>query len=544
MAGTPTVRLVHNATELKAAFSAAVDGDRIELAAGAVIDSYVRLKDEQFSTGVTITSQDPNNPGVFTAGLELFQVSNVTITDVDFRFDSFPSVDALFVRSSDHITLQNLDFDGYVPTAADGVDPYDPATKGNDPIIGYGSGRGLRIMNVDTLSVADVSMQDYNNAIRLEDLTNGDLTRLDLEGMRDGITFTDVVGLSITDSYIHDFKPWLVGSTKDHPDMIQYWGKYGTLGNHDVTIQGNVFEQSTGWTQTIFGEMRKSPAGITATDFHILDNVIINGQQNAVRLDGVDNAQIENNLFLPNVPGANFPRIDLRNTTNYTLTGNVLAQSGVIGLSDSATEALGNQLLSKTPTDPDYWGVVLQAWQQGAIAPLDTAPIIQQLSTLLSSNGIMASVAAAAPTTDDMVTDEDGDAAPATVLSGARGGDAGSGQTETAGLTDDGDDILIAGPGESVLTGGRGSDHFIFHAASFAGAQSKTVITDFMPGEDVIELHGFTVQSFDGFETALGETGTSADVDEILELLISGVSPGMLQAGDILFSSGAGMDLV
>ena len=533
MAGTPTVHLVHNATELKTAFSAAVDGDRIELAAGAVIDSYVRLKDEKFSTGVTITSQDPNNPGVFTAGLELFQVSNVTITDVDFRFDSFPSVDALFVRGSDHITLQNLDFDGYVPTAADGVDPYDPATKGNDPIIGYGSGRGLRILNVDSLSVADVTMQDYNNAIRLEDLTNGDLTRLDLEGMRDGITFTDVIGLSITDSYIHDFKPWLVGSIKDHPDMIQYWGKYGTLGNHDVTIQGNVFEQSTGWTQTIFGEMRKSPPGITATDFHILDNIIINGQQNAVRLDGVDRVQIENNLFLPNAAGGNFPRIDLSYMTNYTLTGNVLTQGGVIGLGDSTTEALGNQLLSKTPTDPDYWGLVLQAWQQGAIAPLDTVPIIQQLSTLLSSNGTMASVAAAAPITDDtatddgMSTDEDDDAALAAVFSG-----------------DSDDDILVAGPGESVLTGGSGSDHFIFLAADFAGARSKTVITDFMSGEDVIELHGFTVPAFDALATGLGGTDTSADVDGVLELVISGVSPGMLQAGDVLLSSGTGMDLV
>ena len=526
MAGTSTVHLVHNATELKTAFSAAVDGDRIELAAGAVIDSYVRLKDEKFSTGVTITSQDPNNPGVFTAGLELFQVSNVTITDVDFRFDSFPSVDALFIRGSDHITLQDLDFDGYVPTAADGVDPYDPATKGNDPIIGYGSGRGLRILNVDSLSVADVTMQDYNNAIRLEDLTNGDLTRLDLEGMRDGITFTDVIGLSITDSYIHDFKPWLVGSTKDHPDMIQYWGKYGTLGNHDVTIQGNVFEQSTGWTQTIFGEMRKSPSGITATDFHILDNVIINGQQNAVRLDGVDRAQVENNLFLPNVAGGNFPRIDPSYMTNYTVTGNVLSESGVIGLSDSATEALGNQLLSKTPTDPDYWGLVLQAWQQGAIAPLETAPIIQQLSTLLSSNGTRASFAAA-PITDDTVTDAD--------MSTDEYGDA----LATAFSGDD-DDILVAGPGESVLTGGRSSDHFVFLAADFAGGRSTAAITDFMPSEDVIELHGFTAQAFEAIATDLGETGTSADVDEILELLISGVSPGMLQAGDVLLS----LDLV
>ncbi|CAN0603758.1 unnamed protein product, partial [Ectocarpus sp. 12 AP-2014] len=57
-----------------------------------------------------------------------------------------------------------------------------------------------------------------------------------------------------------------------------------------------------------------------------------------------------------------------------------------------------------------------------------------------------------------------------------------------------GDDTIIGGLGPDNLTGGAGSDLFSFSAEDFAtGGFTADFITDFTPGEDVIELAGFGV---------------------------------------------------
>jgi len=68
------------------------------------------------------------------------------------------------------------------------------------------------------------------------------------------------------------------------------------------------------------------------------------------------------------------------------------------------------------------------------------------------------------------------------ILTGARGRD--------SLIAGDGDDILIGGSGRDVMRGGAGNDRFFFKSLNDFGnhGHGRDLITDFVPGEDVIDL--------------------------------------------------------
>jgi hypothetical protein len=58
----------------------------------------------------------------------------------------------------------------------------------------------------------------------------------------------------------------------------------------------------------------------------------------------------------------------------------------------------------------------------------------------------------------------------------------------------DADERLMAGGGRfDRLTGGEGSDEFVFGQTASNGIRETATITDFMPGEDVLDLSGAEV---------------------------------------------------
>ena len=78
-------------------------------------------------------------------------------------------------------------------------------------------------------------------------------------------------------------------------------------------------------------------------------------------------------------------------------------------------------------------------------------------------------------------------------LNGGDGDDTLNGQSENDVLIGgDGDDLLIGGRGKDVLTGGNGADVFQFTAIfhSSPAQVNADIITDFLPGEDLINLSG------------------------------------------------------
>ncbi len=375
----PETIVVFTDAELSAAFDSASDGDRIELAANGVFNAP-DLRGRHFDTQLTITSQNPDMPAVISTRLHLQDLSNVTVSNLEIARTSLaPSgtEGTLTLQAASQVTLRDISVSGYIPTAAEGQDPGDPDTRRGDVIAGYGYGMGVRVLGSSDVTLDGLEISDLRVGMRLERIDGLTVTGLDIHDVREGINLFDATDTIIEDSHFHDFNPWWYGNStyNDHPDMIQYWGTASSIGVHGLTIRNNLFDQSDGWTQTIFGEMASAAAGVTAEDFTISGNIIINAHLNGIRLHDVDGAQVIGNLLIPNgdeiVGDIDFPQILFYDTTNGRIADNVAVamQNGAITnvtsqlAASNNIEVTGNLALSRDAGAADYWGTALASWQ-------------------------------------------------------------------------------------------------------------------------------------------------------------------------------------
>lgn len=475
-----TIHHVANASQLEAAFQAAKDGDRIELAAGNY--GYTSLEGRNFSQGITITSADPANRAVFDTKLLLKQVSGVTVTGVDVARDTL-SLNAndpiVTVGGSQNVMLQDMTIKGYLPTAADGVDPTLSSSGRLDPLIGYGYGMGVRVLNSDSVVLDNLDLSDLRLGIRLERSNNTTVSNVDIHDVREGMGLSDIDDTVIRDSYFHDFKPWnidLNSSKGDHSDMIQFWGVNSSSGVHRLLIQDNLFHQPEGLmpTQTIFGHLNNAPANVTLTDFTITGNMIINGHTNAIRLSDVDNFIVSDNLLVPATsPALNtgeYPLIHFNNSTNGTVTDNVVMafwNGSPVNL-DSAQLAAANIsvsnsfILSRSSSDPNYWGDFQSQMLQDADALVDSNwSFIDYANALLSGQAVdLSSGTGTGGTTSGTGGTTTGTGGTGGTTTGTGGTTSGTGGTTTGtGTTgsDDDDTTGTTGGGGTAGSGSTGS---------------------------------------------------------------------------------------
>ena len=108
---------------------------------------------------------------------------------------------------------------------------------------------------------------------------------------------------------------------------------------------------------------------------------------------------------------------------------------------------------------------------------------------------------------------------------------------------DDGNDTLIGGTWNDQMTGGSGSDRFIFEQGnSFLGGEHDRIL-DFQIGVDRIEFHNFNnFNSSNGFNQLISQgylknsgSNTVIQLNTGGQLLIEGVSLNQLSANDFSF---------
>lgn len=462
---------VSTVDDLTAALDAATGGETILLAPGDY-DRFIYFGEQAdwSDGGVTIRSKDPGNPAVFTDGFDMREVNNLTISDVTFDADSLAdSANAYWVSfsKSSEITLEDVILRGHLATAEEGFDPYDPAIENfRDPIEGFPRAGGLRVAQTDGFTLRNSDIAEVRVAISLIKSSDVVIENTDIHEVREGLFFTDIDGLDISGNTFRDFRPWLDTSdpaydsgTHEHPDMIQYWAANATEGIRDVTIADNVFEMPQGsGTQSIFGHMKNPAPGVTAENFAILNNLILNGHPNSIRIGDVEGGLIAGNLLLPNgtdVEKSRTPKVLLTGESeNFHVVNNATVEffrSDTLGPRDPGGLAAQNitienfLILSHDPADPNYWGNV------------DIAALQAALRTDPSKLGIT-------------VTGKTGD----DLLLGLGG-----------------NDKLLIGSGNDIATGGYGADRFIIDWAGRGAADAHQITDlDFDEGDQLV-INGF-----------------------------------------------------
>lgn len=355
-------RQVATSDALVAAFRSAQDGNTIALAPG-IYDRAV-LSGRDFTAGLTITSADPEDRAIFTHKLQLRDVGGVTLTGLDIAATEVaPSFSHRYLEigGSRRVTVADLTLRGHIPTSSEGVDPESAGRK--DVIAGHGYATGAFVRDARDITFQNVSIADVRQAISINDTAGTVLRGVEIFGVREGVNVWDIDRILIEDSWFHDFKPWNMSASGDHADMFQYWGVNSQSGVHNVTIRNNLFEQPEGVeTQTVFGHMRTAPAGVTARGFEVSGNLIVNGHPNAIRLHGVTDVEIFDNVLIPSGPGierAYYPTILLIDVRGGRVTGNMAVPrwTGEVVIDADDLRAAGVTVAGNIPLrdDPSVW---------------------------------------------------------------------------------------------------------------------------------------------------------------------------------------------
>lgn len=121
-------------------------------------------------------------------------------------------------------------------------------------------------------------------------------------------------------------------------------------------------------------------------------------------------------------------------------------------------------------------------------------------------------------------------------LNGGSGNDVvngGAGNDDVIGAG--GSDKLNGGRDDDILTGGSGADDFIFHRAA-----GDDVITDFVIGEDDIDLSAFGLANFAAMSAAINYNGPDAFIDlaqlgGVGSILILNIADNALSGSDFIF---------
>ena len=289
--------IVSNGAQLIAAMAQAKGGENIVLKAGDYgILSLVQGKNffAQFTTPITITSENPDSPAVF-RGLSLVGVSNIKFDHVKFDYKAGPAdiltTSPFKLTKCAGVTISNSEFDG------------DTATNLGANYNGFATGNGLVVTGSTNIAVIGNEFHNFHRAATFNKSSGLTVSANDIHDISsDGLDFAQVKNVLIQGNSIHDFKR--NEANADHPDMIQFWTTGTTEASSNIKIVDNFLNVGNGtWTQSIFMRNELVDHGVAGAsmfykDVVIANNVISNYHSNAIVVGQTSNLKIDNNTLL------------------------------------------------------------------------------------------------------------------------------------------------------------------------------------------------------------------------------------------------------
>lgn len=311
---------VSNQSQLTNALNNVRSGDTILLASG----TYSKLemssnwrKDFDFSSKVTIKSENVNNPAVINR-VYLNDASNIEISDIRMDYTgSTPSGTPGWLRTKP-FTLQNtsnVTFD-------------DITFNGDNNSAGYGNGTGLYVKQSSGFTLKDSDMSNFHTAINVWNSSDIELSDNNIRQMNhDGIFLGGINGINIEGNFIGNYRPQYPSA--QHKDNIQFYTGSGSGPSEDIVIRGNTLDSSDYRHGVfIFNEMYRA-GNMSARHENILieNNYIHTTNVHGITVTHADDVIIRNNTVVHN-DDRGFSQIPLINVSllsrNIDIIGNTV----------------------------------------------------------------------------------------------------------------------------------------------------------------------------------------------------------------------------
>ena len=238
-------------------------------------------------SGVTIQSQDPLNPAVFTSGA-LTGCSNIKLEGVEFR-QVCSSATADYTAT---LKFDRCDMIAFTGSVIGGLMPSGPRK-------GFAEGRGIWATQTTGLSFTDSDFTGHKHSIYLTDCAGVTVKASRGSGYRCAFvvggnnSMVDVSGNSFGDA-----RPWQFGNDAvggDHGDHVHFFTKNGLTCDH-ISIIGNTVLQGGG--SPIMGFSLQITGGGGFSNVAIEDNVLSVGNGQGMRLENLDGFTIKHNAIV------------------------------------------------------------------------------------------------------------------------------------------------------------------------------------------------------------------------------------------------------
>jgi len=262
--------IVGTGAELVAALKVAAAGDTMLLRGGDY--SNLSLKSFNFSTPVTITSADPNDPAVF-SNLTLRSVTGLTIRDVDFRAD--PASTTLSIGDSHGLVFDHLSVYGSSLTDLKGTGIL--VRNSTDVVISNSEfsrlGAGVAHLDSDGLTITGNTFHDIRT---------------------DGIHGGGTSNVLIANNQFSDF----YRNPGEHPDAIQFWTANTDASAHDIVIRDNLIMRGAGNSMQGIFVGDESKGRLPFINLTITGNTVVGSMYNGIAVGQAQHVLISDNTVV------------------------------------------------------------------------------------------------------------------------------------------------------------------------------------------------------------------------------------------------------